>query len=644
MSGITIVSPLASSTRLPKKHKFTVQQETYIAKQIMDPDTYAACSGPGTKYIGQQLNPIFYRKFAELFNQKFDATTNSKSHQSKIYKMKIKWESTHGIMSSIMSRGIRLSLSEMQEQLKKYCHYYFILEPALATTIGATETRPVGTLERPIIATISDADDGDDYDCDYDVNSEEDVHVGQAVSSTGSARTLSTPAKKDRALISRAQLNERGLLGMDKDIMDTSRLQCEAEKEHVRQEQMQLQASHTSPIRTPVWMSSATTVSPPGSTRVQDKHALKELNEGHQGALPLISTRKRGRPQLFTRTQHAYIVEHLIDPEKLVALGGPVPKYDGQKLGWSYHKNLTRKFNETFNTTFEATQVRDKIYRTRREWISGKRYRHDLTLEPALSNTGFNMAGSEATQNHSAIATISDPDDDVDKIEVDDCDDDVDEGDDCNGNDHDYDEGIQVISGSGTCEASVLAVPVEKTRSRSTEKGKSNATAHETRSSDMDVLDMLKDLRHTSILQSEAEKKQTRREQLRIKERSRAQQEVTQLEQSRVEEAILQAEESRVREEGSTKREHIRFEEAKMREEQLTKREKLQIEKAKLRIEETKLRKEESTKREAMRIEIEKMKEQVRMKELEIAHTNRLLLLEETRYKRALAEKENSML
>jgi hypothetical protein len=156
---------------------------------------------------------------------------------------------------------------------------------------------------------------------------------------------------------------------------------------------MQLEASHISPIRTPVWMSSATTVSPPGSsTRVQHKHTLKELNEGHQGALPLIPTRKRGRPPLFTRTQHAYIVEHLIDPEKIVELGGPSSKYDGQKLCWSYYKNLTRKFNEKFNTTFEATQVRSQISHMRREWINGKRHRHDLTLEPALSNTGFNMA------------------------------------------------------------------------------------------------------------------------------------------------------------------------------------------------------------------------------------------------------------
>jgi len=199
-------------------HKFTIQQETYIARQIMDPATYAACSGPGTKYIGQQFNSVFYRKFAELFNQKSDAATNSITHKSKL-KKKVKWESAHGMMISMMSRDIRLSFPEMQDQLKKYCHFYFILAPALLTTTGVAETRPVGTLERPNIATISDADDDDDYDYDYDINGEEDVHVSQAVSSTEGAGTISTPAKKnkDKALISQAQCNERDLLGMDKD-------------------------------------------------------------------------------------------------------------------------------------------------------------------------------------------------------------------------------------------------------------------------------------------------------------------------------------------------------------------------------------------------------------------------------------------
>ncbi|KAK3811197.1 MAG: hypothetical protein J3Q66DRAFT_372870 [Benniella sp.] len=273
-------------------------------------------------------------------------------------------------------------------------------------------------------------------------------------------------------------------------------------------------------------------------------------------------------------------------PDTLVAFEGRSSKNNGQRIDLDrYFEGLAKKFNNEFKTTFETLQIRNKIYKLRRR----KRHRP-------------------------SIITISDTADDAD----DDKDDDYDEH--GGGNDHSDDGDVQATS--STREQNILEVPVEKTLVHSKEKGKGKALTYRTRLDDTDLLDMLKDLRQTSMLQCEAEKEQTRREELRIEERSRAQ-DIAQFEQLWVKEARLRVEESRMREE-------IRFEEAKMREEESTKREQL--------------REQEMTKRESIRMEIEKMKEQAKIKELDIEHTNRLLLLEETRYKRALAEKENMML
>jgi hypothetical protein len=160
-----------------------------------------------------------------------------------------------------------------------------------------------------------------------------------------------------------------------------------------------------------------------------------------------------------------------------------------------------------------------------------------------------------------------------------------------------------------------LAVRPERSM-RQPQTNKENAATPQAPSNEMDILSMLKDIRDTSKLQCEAEKEQTRREQLQFEERARAQQETIRLER-------------------------LRIEEARLREEETTKREQLRVEEARLRVEETRLREEETTKREAIRADVEKAKDQIRMKELEIDHTSKLLQLEEARTKRAVAERKN---
>ncbi|KAF9359547.1 hypothetical protein BGX34_008303 [Mortierella sp. NVP85] len=183
----------------------------------------------------------------------------------------------------------------------------------------------------------------------------------------------------------------------------------------------------------------------------------------------------------------------------------------------------------------------------------------------------------------------------------------------------DHDDEVDVHGGqtrSNTGESRTLAVRAERFIVRQPQTNMENATTPQAPPNEMDILSMLKDIKDTSKLQCEAEKEQTRREQLQFEERARAQQETIRLER-------------------------LRIEEARLREEETTKREQLRVEEARLRVEETRLREEETTKREAIRAEVEKAKDQIRMKELEIEHTSKLLQLEEARTKRAVAERKN---
>jgi len=143
-----------------KLSKFTVEQETFIVNQFMDPASYAICCGPGSKFIGQQLNIAFYGKVAEQFNKKFNTSAiGSKRIMQKIGSMKLKWKEAYRMKRSMLRRGIDVSLPEMQDRIKEQCHYYFIMEPAWGPAMEARGTRPVRVQQHsPTTTSDSDAD------------------------------------------------------------------------------------------------------------------------------------------------------------------------------------------------------------------------------------------------------------------------------------------------------------------------------------------------------------------------------------------------------------------------------------------------------------------------------------------------------
>ncbi|KAF9361272.1 hypothetical protein BGX34_007237 [Mortierella sp. NVP85] len=342
------------------------------------------------------------------------------------------------------------------------------------------------------------------------------------------------------------------------------------------------------------------------------------------------------------------------------ALGGPGEFYD----------SLTDGFNNAFQGGLEVSQLRSKVFHMKKVWKNTDRMAklpHNRRLPPTtlqhrirndchfyfiMEPIWGKMRGNsrEVGRLRRSSYAISDEEDDQDndeeqeeEEEEEDRQERRDEGEDEGEEDIYLDRARLRVEGRR-----VIDVSAERALERPVDKGKGKATTSQTPPDDTDVLGMLKDLRQTSMLQCEAEKEQTRREQMRYEERARAQQETAKLEQLRTDEARLRVEESRIREEEATKREQMRVEEsrlrveearlhageARMREEETTKREQL-------RVEEIRMREEEATKREGIRAEVEKMKEQVRMKELELEHTNKLLLLEETRLKLAVAEMEH---
>ncbi|KAF9348239.1 hypothetical protein BGX34_002594 [Mortierella sp. NVP85] len=223
-----------------RQNVYTVQHETYIAEQLVDPALFVACYGSGTHYSGQHLHSLFYQRLADLYNKRFNISITSQALNSKIYKMKEKWKSAHEMKISIMDAGGDASLPEVQDQIKEHCHYYYILEPALATTRRASRTRSVRISRRSTINANSDTD-GDGYYSDvYDTQARSSSR-GPILTASSRKSHEQSQNSKEMALVSQIQSNEMNLLGMFKDIKDASELQCEAEKEQTRREQMQFE-------------------------------------------------------------------------------------------------------------------------------------------------------------------------------------------------------------------------------------------------------------------------------------------------------------------------------------------------------------------------------------------------------------------
>ncbi|KAF9361277.1 hypothetical protein BGX34_007242 [Mortierella sp. NVP85] len=380
----------------------------------------------------------------------------------------------------------------------------------------------------------------------------------------------------------------------------------------------------TSPLNTRAEMASIAALSPPASpTRPERKRGSSVQSESP-------SAKKRIRICIFSLLQETYMAEQIMDPIVFAALyGEPGATFNGQPLPQKFYDGFTRAFNERFRTSVSSAQIRGKLANMKWQWIGTYRVKisaikeglippsslearlkerchYYYTLEPALIQT----------QNDGESAVVSGAGDGDDEESETTAEADEEEGDD----NEEQTTDSQATSSTNEPRTSV------KTFVTQLPKVQSMATASQTQPDEMDLLDMLKDIKDTSKLQCEAEKEQTRREQLRFQERARAQQETNRLEQLRIEEA--------------TKRDQLRVEEIRLREEELTKRERLYIEDARMRVEETKMREEEATKREEIRANVEKVKEQVRMKELEVEHTSKLLLLEQLRLKRAIVEKE----
>ena len=408
----------------------------------------------------------------------------------------------------------------------------------------------------------------------------------------------------------------------------------------------------TSPLNTRAEMASVAALSPPASpTTPERKRGPSEQSEPP----PAIKKMKIG---IFNLLQETYIAEQIMDPVAFAALYEPGGTFKGQPLPREFYEGFTRVFNERFGTSVNTAQVRGKLANMKWQWINTHRVKitairegslppssleekirerchYYYTLEPALIQTLNNrksivISGAADGDEEESEATAEADEDEGDDNEEQATDSQatVSPATDRQATDRQATDSPATDSQatSGTNEPRNLADPAVKTFVPQPPKVQSIATASQTQPDEMDLLDMLKDIKDTSKLQCEAEKEQTRREQLRFQERARAQQETNRLEQLRIEEA--------------TKRDQLRVEEIRLREEELTKRERLNIEDARMRVEETKLREEEATKREEIRADVEKVKEQVRLKELEVEHTSKLLLLEQLRLKRAIVEKE----
>ncbi|KAF9348240.1 hypothetical protein BGX34_002595, partial [Mortierella sp. NVP85] len=257
---------------------------------------------------------------------------------------------------------------------------------------------------------------------------------------------------------------------------------------------------------------------------------------------------------------------------------GPGSKFMGQKLNSAFYGKIAEQFNK-FNTGIGSKRIMQKT-----------ESRNSATIisawGPAMEAKGTKPVRA---QQHSPTTTSDSDADGDDEYDYEDY--------------NDEEDSSFCRPGSSMSGPRALTFPTGKVDAEQQHQTRDKALASQSRSNEMDLLGMLKDIKDTSKLQCEAEKEQTRREQMQFQGRARVQQEIAKLELLRVEEARLRIEEVKVQEE-STKREQMRIDEARMREEELTKRE------ARLRVEEVKVREEEYTRRKQLRADEARKREE----------------------------------
>lgn len=263
-SKAALSTTLHESTGQSKKKNFSYnhQHEKYLAKIFAEPRTWELLNGPGEKNA-YYMNKVAVREsIAKRFNEKFSThdrpvSLDENQIKNKLRTMKQTWKA--GLKEYKKTGNGNLPQSELEERVKRLCHFFFILYERWSVTISLnppTPTQLTGNITRLTSSVAHDSDEDDEEE--EDEEGEEDDGNGsddgqdslagddsmtnnrQGSSISNSLPSLTAPVKKKRSAVpDHGSLMLEGLSEQAEEGLNLKRRKIELEeKTQIKQEML----------------------------------------------------------------------------------------------------------------------------------------------------------------------------------------------------------------------------------------------------------------------------------------------------------------------------------------------------------------------------------------------------------------------
>ncbi|KAF9159198.1 hypothetical protein BGX20_003051, partial [Mortierella sp. AD010] len=159
-----------------KAHMYSTEEETFIAQQLANVNTWNLLLGPGEANAYNKPKTGIRQEIADKFNLRFSTSDNIVSIdeaqlKNKIHTMKSSWTAANRLFKKT-GNGDKPGVS-LREKVEKQCHFYYLWLPFASSSLNMNPQDPVELTKnisrRSAVADMDDSDFGESSEDDEDV-------------------------------------------------------------------------------------------------------------------------------------------------------------------------------------------------------------------------------------------------------------------------------------------------------------------------------------------------------------------------------------------------------------------------------------------------------------------------------------------
>ncbi|KAG0003790.1 hypothetical protein BGZ65_001348 [Modicella reniformis] len=226
-----------------KGHTYTIEQETYIAQLLSDPEIWSFLDGPGEANDFFKSKIDVHKELAKKVNAAFSTIENpvqlnATQLKNKIEHMKRLWKKANGA-SSTGKRYLSNGFLTLEPRIKGICHYYYILEDLCSQSFFLNPRNP-----SQLVSHLECQDDMRDYgdEASFESTDEDDFaveHVPAPLAPFASSAS-SAPSLTGNRPAGPSTTSKRG---RDTDVLSTLQelLSTISEKQELKRKKLSLQ-------------------------------------------------------------------------------------------------------------------------------------------------------------------------------------------------------------------------------------------------------------------------------------------------------------------------------------------------------------------------------------------------------------------